>query len=84
MAMPAGIICNGYRVMTSFASLSIMPHSGVGGCTPNPRKDNAEIIRITLPVSSVVRTKSSPAVPGNRCRIMILMDDPPATLANRI
>ena len=56
-----------------------------GGCVRYVMgKDNAEIIRITLPVSSVVRTKSSPVVPGNRCRIMILMDDPPATLANRI
>ena len=54
------------RTITSRASPSIMPHSGVGGCTPSPRKDRAETISITAPVSSVARTLISPAAQGSR------------------
>ena len=50
----------------SRASPSIMPHSGVGGCTPSPKKDRAETISITAPVSSVARTLISPAAQGSR------------------
>src|SRR3954453_3997446 len=35
-------------------SATIDPRSGVGGCTPSPRKDSDEAIRMTKPRSSVI------------------------------
>ena len=58
------------------------PHSGMGGCAPRPRKESAEIMRTTLPVSIVPSTKHSPAALGTRCPKSTFMLEAPVTRAN--
>ncbi len=56
IAMPGYIINCGALRKNNRPSLSIVPHSGVGGCAPRPRKLTPEIASINAPSSSVART----------------------------
>jgi len=67
MAIPGTSIWAGLLVRTFFASLNIAPHSGVGACTPSPRKDKVEILIMAQPTSREDRTARSAAIDGTRC-----------------
>ena len=66
IAMPGTSICAGLLVRTFFASLSMAPHSGVGACTPRPKKDRVEMLMIAQPTSRDASTAKSAAMEGTR------------------
>ena len=45
IAIPGNTASQGLDLRTSFALFSIAPHSGFGGCTPNPRKEREDDVR---------------------------------------
>jgi hypothetical protein len=52
-------------------SLTIAPHSGVGGWTPNPRKLNPAAVNMEAAVRKVVKTTMGAKELGKICRIKI-------------
>ena len=54
--MPGMMASMGYCRTTSRALLSMEPHSGSGACTPRPRKDREEAVRIEVPRLRVMLT----------------------------
>src|SRR5690606_30766042 len=58
IARPGNVTTHHARMMNSRASASIVPHSGVGGCAPMPRKPRAAASRIALENESVACTIS--------------------------
>lgn len=55
----------GAMTISARASLSIAPHSGVGGCAPNPRNDRLAAEIIDVPIRIVKKTTIDETVPGN-------------------
>ena len=53
--------------MEVLASFNIAPHSGVGACTPNPKNESVDILKIIHPISSVISTTSSGRIAGIIC-----------------
>src|SRR5687767_14124952 len=53
MASPGKVEIHQAVIMASRPSLTIEPHDGVGGWTPNPRNDSAASSRIVLPMLRV-------------------------------
>ena len=66
IAIPGTNICIGFVVNTCLASFSIAPHSGIGACTPKPKKDNQEKFIIAQPISKVASTAKSAVIDGNK------------------
>lgn len=54
----------GAMTISARASLSIAPHSGVGGCAPNPRNDRLAAEIIDVPIRIVKKTTIDETVPG--------------------
>ena len=50
--------------MSARASLSIAPHSGVGGCAPMPMNDRLAAVMIDVPMRSEKYTTTAAIVPG--------------------
>src|SRR5229473_2865020 len=59
------------------------PHSGVGGLTPNPRKDSPEISSRTIPRSKVTSTTIGVKMLGSTWRAMTRSDDAPEARAEQ-
>lgn len=51
---------------------SIAPHSGEGGCAPNPKNDSELMYNIILPKSITIMTKIDGMTFGNKCLNKIL------------
>ena len=60
---------------------TIEPRSGVGGCTPRPRKDSDEAIRMTKPRSSVILVRIDGTQLGRISRNMTCAREAPITSA---
>ena len=60
----------------------MLPHAGLGGGIPTPRKLSVDSARIIWPVPSVATTIRVLVTPGSRCFQMIRIGDAPATLAS--
>src|SRR5690606_631004 len=58
IASPGNVTTHQARMMNSRASASIVPHSGVGGCAPMPRKPRAAASRMALEKDRVAWTMS--------------------------
>src|SRR5690606_8787415 len=58
IARPGKVTTHQARMMNSRASASIVPHSGVGGCAPSPRKPSAAASRMAVENDSVACTVS--------------------------
>ena len=52
-------------------SLTMLPHSAVGGLAPNPKKLSAASSIIIVPMSSMEVTRMEPMMFGRMCRRMI-------------
>src|SRR5471032_924515 len=76
-------IC-GAVTMSARASLSIAPHSGVGGCAPRPRNDRLAAVMIEVPMRIVKYTTTDDMVPGRICRMIIVQSDAPMLRAASI
>ena len=63
--------------MSARASLSIAPHSGVGGWAPMPMNDRLAAVMIDVPMRSEKYTTTAAIVPGKMCRITIVQSDAP-------
>ncbi|CFW35325.1 Uncharacterised protein [Bordetella pertussis] len=63
--------------MSARASLSIAPHSGVGGCAPMPRKDRLAAVMMEVAMRMVPYTTMGDIVPGRICRMMIVQSEAP-------
>ena len=72
-------ICS--KIVIETASRIIPPHEGVGGGTPNPRKLNADSIRIASAMPNVAVTIKIGASAGNTCRIRMRKSDTPTLRA---
>src|SRR5439155_25049814 len=59
----------GEVIMSARASLSIAPHSGVGGWAPMPINDRLAAVIIDVPIRSEKYTTTAAIVPGKMCRI---------------
>ena len=70
--------------MSARASLSIAPHSGVGGCAPRPRNDRLAAVMIDVPIRIVKYTTTDEIVPGRICRTMMVQSDAPMLRAASI
>ena len=62
----------GALTMSARASLSIAPHSGVGGCAPMPRNDRLAAVMIEVPRRIVKYTTIAEMLPGRMCRITMV------------
>src|SRR5262245_49623452 len=62
-------------------SATIEPRSGVGGCTPRPRKESDEAIRMTKPRSSVILVRIDGTQFGRISRNMTWVLEAPITSA---
>ena len=60
---------------------TMLPHAGLGGGIPTPRKLRVDSARIIPPVPSVATTIVVFMMPGIRCFIIMRVGDAPATLA---
>gem|GEM_PF-6035541 len=49
-------------------SATMLPRSAVGGCTPRPRNERLEPMRITNPMSSAILVRTDGAVFGRTSR----------------
>ena len=58
-----------------------MPHSGVGGLIPSPRKLSAEPVMIAAAMPSVASTISGASTFGRMCRTMIAPSRQPTVRA---
>ncbi|MCY1528553.1 hypothetical protein D9M68_636600 [compost metagenome] len=63
--------------MSARASLSIAPHSGVGGCAPMPRNERLAAVMIEVPTRIEKYTTIDEIVPGRMCRTMMVQSDAP-------
>src|SRR5712691_13473367 len=57
----------------------MLPHDGVGGDIPTPKKESADSSKISEPTSIAVRTKTSGNALGRMCRTIIRAFDAPDT-----
>src|SRR5690606_4334081 len=80
MARPGSVTTHQARRMNSRASASMVPHSGVGGCAPMPRKPSAAASRIALEKESVACTISGAMQLGSIGLNISLSGPAPATL----
>src|SRR5699024_7731448 len=53
MARPGKVTTHGEFCNACLPSLNIAPHSGVGGCAPNPRKLSPAASKIAVPILNV-------------------------------
>src|SRR5207247_2224084 len=60
MARPGNHTSHGARVVNCRLPFSRLPHVGVGGCTPNPRKESADSVRMAAATESVALTMIGP------------------------
>ncbi|MNE41595.1 hypothetical protein D3C80_1356750 [compost metagenome] len=74
----------GAITMSARASLSIAPHSGVGGCAPRPRNDRLAAVMIEVPIRMVKYTTIDEIVPGSICRRMMVQSEAPMLRADSI
>ncbi len=65
-------------------SESILPHAGVGGCTPIPRKLSAASTIIAVPTFIVAKTIIGAIALGKICFVIILVLLAPSALAASI
>src|SRR5690606_30347928 len=59
------------------ASLSMAPHSGVGGCAPMPRKERLAAVMMDVPIRIVPYTTMGDMVPGRIWRNMMTASEAP-------
>src|SRR5712691_3557670 len=57
----------------------MLPHDGVGGDIPTPKKESADSSKISEPTSIAVRTKTKGKAFGKICRTIIRAFDAPDT-----
>ena len=67
--------------MLSFPAVRMFPHEGVGGCTPIPRNDSADSVRIAPATPSVAATRIGASVLGRTWRKMIRASPAPCARA---
>ncbi|MNW07345.1 hypothetical protein D3C71_2039300 [compost metagenome] len=72
----------GAITISARASLSIAPHSGVGGWAPSPRNDRLAAVMIEVPMRRVKYTTIDEIVPGKICRMMMVQSDAPMLRAD--
>src|SRR5579872_5417487 len=66
-----GKVGSHHAVITySRESAIIAPHSGVGGCTPRPRKLSEAPARMFSTAADIAKTTAGPMTLGSRCRTM--------------
>src|SRR5690606_8695121 len=56
IANPGNVACHHISGKYTRPSAIIVPHSGVGGCAPKPRKPKLAPVKITKPISNVAFT----------------------------
>src|SRR6056297_3925951 len=66
IAKPGNVATQGALCRELLASLSIAPHSGVGGCAPNRKRLKAAASRIAVAILKVVCTIKGAIAFGNR------------------
>ena len=77
---PGKVTTHQARKMNSRASASMVPHSGVGGCAPRPRKPRAAASRMAVEMPSVACTISGAAQFGSTSLNISRKLPAPATL----
>ena len=65
------------RIMNCCPAESILPHSGVGGCTPSPRKDKPAMDMMVSPMLMEPWTSSGVKAFGTTCSKMMRILLPP-------
>ena len=65
----------------SLPCATMLPHAGLGGGIPTPRKLKVDSARIIPPVPNVATTMVVFIIPGIRCFIIMRAGEAPATLA---
>src|SRR5207253_3202930 len=68
MAIPGNVTTHQALRMNSRASASIVPHSGVGGCAPMPRKPSAAAFRMASEKDNAACTISGAVTLGSMTR----------------
>ena len=63
----------GWDEIKSRPCCNIAPHSGVGGCAPNPINDSELIYRMILPKSTTIKTIIAGIILGVKWRINIVL-----------
>src|SRR5688572_19300160 len=84
MARLGNIATCGAITMSARASLSMAPHSGVGGCAPMPRNDRLAAVMIEVPIRMVKYTTIDDNVPGRMWRNKIVASEAPMLRADSI
>jgi hypothetical protein len=67
--------------MLSFPAVRMFPQDGVGGCTPMPRKESADSVRIAPATPRVAATRTGASVLGRMCRKMMRASPAPCARA---
>ena len=63
--MPGTIASHGAVAMRDWPSAIIVPHDGLGGCTPAPRNDSPASVRMLFAMISVKNTSTDEAMFGS-------------------